>query len=231
MIELSLSLGEALLDVFRAPLGVLEFLGVVRDEVLDRLVGIAGDDLKAGGRGGQILLLLRLLGDLILQRFGGVDDRGPARPPSCRRASCACRRAPAGSRRGSSASRSSRRSLSRSAVFCARSASKEATFAAKLSEIGGENPLLALAQRRRRRRPASRSPGAGSKRCDRALKSAVLRRRISARAEASSARAPFGVGQGRRAVELDQHVARAARARRCRREWPRPFRFPGARRP
>ena len=36
-------------------------------------------------------------------------------------------------------------SLSRSAVFCARSASNEAWVAAKLSEIGGENPLLALA--------------------------------------------------------------------------------------
>ena len=58
------------------PLGVLEFLGVLRDEVLDRLVGIAGDDLEPGGEGGQILLLLRLLGDLILQRLGGVDDRG-----------------------------------------------------------------------------------------------------------------------------------------------------------
>ena len=72
-----MSLGEALLDIFRVPLGVLEFLGVLRDEVPDRLVGIAGDDLEARGKGSQILLLLRLLRDLILQGFGGVDDRGP----------------------------------------------------------------------------------------------------------------------------------------------------------
>ena len=76
VIELGLSLGEALLDVFRPPLGVLQFLGVLRDEVLNRLVGIAGDDLEPRGEGSQILLLLRLLGDLILQGFGGVDDRG-----------------------------------------------------------------------------------------------------------------------------------------------------------
>ena len=76
MVELSLSLGETLRDVFRAPLGVLEFLGVLREEVLNRLVGIAGDDIERGGRGGQILLLFRLLGDLILQRLGGVDDGG-----------------------------------------------------------------------------------------------------------------------------------------------------------
>ena len=76
MIELGLSLGEALLDVFSAPLSILEFLGVIGDEVLDRLVGIAGDDLEPCGQRGQILLLLRLLGDLILQRFGGVDHSG-----------------------------------------------------------------------------------------------------------------------------------------------------------
>ena len=76
MIEHRLSLGEALRDVFDAPLGVLKFPGVVGDEVLDRLVGIAGYDLEPGGRGDQILLLLRLLGDLILQGLGGVDDRG-----------------------------------------------------------------------------------------------------------------------------------------------------------
>ena len=61
MIELSLSLGEALLDILRVPLGVLQFLGVLRDEVPDGLVGIAGDDLEPRGEGSQILLLLRLL--------------------------------------------------------------------------------------------------------------------------------------------------------------------------
>ena len=74
MIELGFSLGQALRDVFRPR--VLQFLGVVRDEVLNRLVGIAGDHFESGGRGDQILLLLRLLGNLILQRLGGVDDRG-----------------------------------------------------------------------------------------------------------------------------------------------------------
>ena len=75
-VELGLSLGEALRDLLDAPLGVVEFLGVVGDEVLDRLVGIAGDDLEPGGQRSEILLLLRLLGDLILQCFGGVDDGG-----------------------------------------------------------------------------------------------------------------------------------------------------------
>ena len=50
MIELSLSLGEPLRDVFGAPLGVLEFLGILREEVLDRLVGIAAYDLEPGGQ-------------------------------------------------------------------------------------------------------------------------------------------------------------------------------------
>ncbi len=53
------------------------FLGVVGDESLDGLFGVAGDDFEAGGERGEILLLLRLLGDLILERFGRVDDRGP----------------------------------------------------------------------------------------------------------------------------------------------------------
>ncbi len=75
-VELGLGLGEALLDILDPPLGVVELLGVIGDEGLDGLVGVAGDDFESGGERSEFLLLLRLLGDLVLQRFGRVDDRG-----------------------------------------------------------------------------------------------------------------------------------------------------------
>ncbi len=82
--------------------------------------------------------------------------------------------------------------LSASAAFCRRSASNAATAAANC-------PRSAASTRFSRSRNAGATPSghsiveAESRRCDWALKSAVFRRRISALADASSARAPFRV--------------------------------------
>jgi hypothetical protein len=76
-----------------------------------------------------------------------------------------------------------------------------------LSEIGGENTGFALAQRRRYVCwPVNRRDGIETMRpsaCERGLAAQDFRprrRKLCARA--------FRVGQGRRAVEFDQHVAR-----------------------
>ena len=77
----------------------------------------------------------------------------------------------------------------------------------QLSEIGGENPVLALAQRRRDAvRPVDRRRRIEAMRL-RAQERGLAAQDFRPRGSKLRARA-FRVGQGRRAVELDQHVAR-----------------------
>ncbi len=206
MVELGLSLGETLSDVFDAPLGVLQFLGVLRDEVLDRLVGIAGDDLEPGGQRGQILLLLRLLGDLILQGFGGVDDRGL-------RARLHFDELGAHGDALLKGRDEVLLRLDRLPQFVGFGGLLRALgvecgdIRRQLSEIGGENTGFALAQSRRDSvRPGDRRDGIEAMR-PRARKRGLAPQDFRLRRRELGARA-FPVGQGGRAVELDQHLAR-----------------------
>ncbi len=76
MIDKRLRLGEALPAFLRLPLGRLELARLVREERLHGLLGVARDDVEAGGGRGELALLEGELGLLVLQGLGRVDHRG-----------------------------------------------------------------------------------------------------------------------------------------------------------
>ncbi len=210
MIDRRVRLGEALPCVLDAALGVAELLRIFGQEGLDGLLGIASDDVEPRRQRGELSLLHPELGELVLQRLGGVDHGGLG---------AGLRFDQAGAHVDALLKRRHKLLLACNGLL------EHVAFGrllrplrvergergAKLAYVGRENPIFALAQgeadvggpfdrRRGRQRPCPR----GSQ------------RRLTAQGFDAS-RGEFrsrclNIGLGGRPVEFDKNVARLHRA-------------------
>ena len=210
MVDQGRRLGQLLARVLAAALRVVELLRVVRQEGLDRLLRIAVDHVETGRQRGELLLLRRELGLLVLQGLGRVDHRrlgarlrldqpGAHVDPLLQRRHQVLlgldrpqEHVPFGGLlRPLGVERGERRR--------------------ELPEVGREHPVLALAQRRgdvvRPVDRSQRSEGAGFGRRERGLSS----QRLGADGGERLFRGDE-IRLRRRAVELDQNVALRHRA-------------------
>ena len=209
MVDRSLGLGEPLARVLDAPLGVAELLGVVGKERLDRLLGIAGDDVEAGRQGRELAQLHCELRLLVLQRLGGVDDGGLGaglqfNEPGAHVDALLKRRDKSFLRRDGLQQHVALRGLLRALRV------ERGEGGAELAEVGRKNLILALAQGQGNVvRPADRRNG-GERPRPRRRQRRLPAERLGASGSQFVLRRP-DVGLGRRPVEFDDNVARLHR--------------------
>ena len=161
---------------------------------------------SSGGRGDQILLLLRLLGDLILQRLGGVDDRSLGARFHIDELGTHVDAVLQG--RDEVFLRCDDLAQFRAfGGFLPPLGVERGDARGQLSEIGCENTGFALAQRGRHAvRPLDSRGGVQAMRLSAQERGFAPQDFRSCRREFRTG--AFRVRQGGRAVELDQHVAR-----------------------
>ena len=205
MVDRGLGLGEPLARVLDAPLGVAELLGVVGKERLDRLLGIAGDDVEAGRQGSELAQLHCELRLLVFQRLGGVDDGGLGaglqfNEPGAHVDALLKRRDKSFLCRDGLQQHVALRGLLRALRV------ERGEGGAELAEVGRKNLILALPQGQGNVvRPADRRNG-GERPRPRRRQRRLPAERLGASGSQFVLRGP-DVGLGRRPVEFDDNVA------------------------
>ena len=203
------ALASSLACVLDAPFGVAELLGVVGKERLDRLLGIPDDDVEPGRKRRELAQLHRELRLLVLQRLGGVDDGGPG--PGLRYDELGAHVDALLKGRDKPLLRRDRLhqhvALSRSLrPLCV----ERRKGGSELAEVGCENPIFPLAQRRGHVvRPVDRRDGR-ERPLPRRRERRLPAKRFGASGRQLVPRRP-DVCLGRGPVEFDNNVARLHR--------------------